>query len=166
VKVVLDTNCLLDAVNESATAYRALQKLLAEARAGRIELCVSRHTLSELSKDDPKTRRAKAIANGCVTLPHYTIGSWDKQVATWEQSAGSWDDARRNQDLQLELASLANAGNDIRDRGAYIDALLARAAVFVTSDRQLVGSGPASRIRQRFDLRVVTPDALAAELNT
>lgn len=165
-KIVLDTNCLLDAANERSSAYPFLQKILAPATAGQIEVCVSRHSLAELNKDEAVTQRAKSIASGFVTLPHYPIGSWDEQVATWEQVEGSWDDARRNRAVQLELMSLAKAGNDVRDRGAYIDALYARADVFVTSDRQLVGSGPASRIRERFGLRVVRPDAMAAELST
>jgi hypothetical protein len=165
-KVVLDTNCLLDAGNETATTYSSLQKIFAAAATGQLEICVSRHTLAELTKDGPVTLRARSIASGCVTLAHYPIGSWDEQVATWEQLAGSWDDARRNQEAQTELASIAKAGNDLRDRGAYIDALCAGAAAFVTSDRQFVGSGPTSRIQKRFGLRVVTPDALATELET
>jgi hypothetical protein len=67
--------------------------------------------------------------------------------------------------VQQELQSLAKAGTDIRDRGAYIDALMARVDAFVTSDKQLVASGPANRIEQRFGLGVVTPSDMLANLN-
>ncbi len=125
---------------------------------------VSRHSLAELSKADPVTQAARSLAAELGVLPHYPIGTWDDQVATWDELAGTWDDARSNQAIQEELASLATSGNSIRDRGAYLDALRAGAHVFVTSDRQLAGSSPAARIRERFGLRVSTPDELASGL--
>jgi len=157
-KIVLDTNCLLDAADENTLPYLPLQKLLAAAASGKIKIFVSRHSLSELTKDSPITERAKAIANSLPVLPHYPIATWNEQVATWDQLSGTWDDARHNQEIQIELTSLAKSGNDIRDRGAYIDALLARVDVFITSDKDLVGGGPARRIQDRFGLWVITPE--------
>jgi hypothetical protein len=124
-KAVLDTNCLLDAANKNAITHLPLQKLLAAAVSRKIQIFVSRHSLSELTKDDPVTERAKLIADNLPVLQHYPIGTWINQVATWDQLCGTWDDARNNQKIQFELTSLAKSGNDIRDRGAYIDALLA-----------------------------------------
>ncbi|PIY40774.1 MAG: hypothetical protein COZ06_27685, partial [Armatimonadetes bacterium CG_4_10_14_3_um_filter_66_18] len=82
----------------------------------------------------------------------------------WEQAEGTWGDASQNDDIQCELAVLAKSGNDLRDRGAFLDALKAGVDLFVTSDKQLVGSGPAKRIGDRFGLRVVTPQWLAEAL--
>ena len=64
-----------------------------------------------------------------------------------------------------ELEALAKAGNDIRDRGAYIDALREAVDIFVTSDRQFVGKAPAKRIEERFGLRILAPNRVAAEMD-
>ena len=163
-RVALDTNCLLDAADQTASGYEALWTVMAAATSGRVQLFVSRHSLSELTKPGPVTEQAKLIASIATILPHYPIGAWSDQIVSWDQVSGTWEDARRNHEIQLELASLAKAGNDIRDRGAYIDAVMGRIDVFVTSDRQFAGSGPAKRIEARFGLRVAMPRALAAQL--
>lgn len=62
------------------------------------------------------------------------------------------------------FAELAKSGTDIRDRGGFIDALCSGLDGFVTSDKQLVGSGPAKRINERFSTKVLTPEQLADEL--
>jgi hypothetical protein len=111
-----------------------------------------------------KPDAASDLADTCTVLPHFPIGSWDEQVSTWHQSAGTWDDAKRNQAIQQELRTLATSGNSIKDRGTYIDALCAGVEAFVTSDKQFVDSGPAKKIEERFGLRVMTPQLLANEL--
>jgi predicted nucleic acid-binding protein len=163
-KVALDTNCLLDAADVDSHAHGELKKLLAAAAKGELELFISLHSLSELKNDDPLTSRAREIGAAINRLHHYPIGAWKEQICTWDQITGTWLDAQRNQEIQEELSALAKSGNDIRDRGAYIDALLGGVDVFVTSDRHLAGSGPATRIETRFGLRVLTPSALAYEL--
>jgi len=164
-RVVLDTNCLLDAADENSNAYPSLQEIISAGAAGLVELCVSRHSLSELCKDEPVTQRARFIAGKMTSLPHYPIGSWDEQVATWDQASGTWDDVRDNQALQIKVVSLAKAGIDIRDCGAYIDAIRAKADAFVTSDRQLAAGVPATRLKEAFGLRVLTPAGLAKQFN-
>jgi hypothetical protein len=77
---------------------------------------------------------------------------------------GTWEDARRNEEIQNDLEQLAKSGNDIRDRGAFLDAWLGGADVFVTSDKQLVGTGPSKRIQVKFQIRVLWPADLANEL--
>jgi hypothetical protein len=52
----------------------------------------------------------------------------------------------------------------IRDRGGYIDALCNGLDGFVTSDKQLVKSGPSVRINNKFPTKVLTPEQLAKEL--
>jgi hypothetical protein len=163
-KVALDTNCLLDAADGNSHAHGQLKKLFAAAAKGKLELFISLQSLSELTKDDQITRRAREIGGTIDKLSHYPIGTWEEQICTWDQITGTWQDAHRNQEVQDELSSLAKAGNDIRDRGAYIDALLGEMNIFVTSDHQLAGSGPAARIEKRFGLRILTPSALAYEL--
>lgn len=61
--------------------------------------------------------------------------------------------------------TLAKSGADLRDRGAYIDALCAKADVFVTSDKDLAGKGPSKRIAEKFGLKIVTPKILASKLS-
>jgi len=159
-KVALDANCFIDAANASSSAYPCLQRLFSAARSGKVRLLISRHTLAELKSD-----AANEMAKNVEVLPHWPIGAVGDQVATIEQLSGTWKDARRNQEIQLELVQLAKSGNSIRDRGSYLDALRGEAAFLVTSDRDLVGSGPAERIRARFGLRVLTPCQLVSEFH-
>jgi predicted nucleic acid-binding protein len=159
---VLDSNCFINAVRDSADEYSHMQCLLSAAKAGKIKIMVSRHSVDELSR---KPDDAHELAKTVEVVPYWPIGAICEQVATIEQLTGTWEDARRNEELQLELAQLAKSGNDIRDRGAYLDALHARADFFVTSDRQLVGSGPAKRIQDRFGLRVLKPSQLVSEFH-
>lgn len=161
-KVALDTNCFIDAVNPMAHANKAMRLILEAHESGRVTAMVSRHTLAELH-DPPEARR---FAETLPVLPHWPIGTIAEQVATIEQLAGTWEDARRNEQIQNELKQLAKSGNDIRDRGAFLDALLGGADVFVTSDEQVAASGPSTRIQDRFGLRVLRPADLAYELRT
>lgn len=161
IKIGLDTNCFLDALNTASPSHQAMTQVFALFEAGQIELFVSLQTLSEL---EVKPDGALELACKCKQLPHWAIGTWDEQVGNWKQVSGSWDDAKANDDLQLELKNLAKAGNSIQDRGAYIDSLKAGMNHFLTSDRQLVGSAPAQRIEARFGLKVTTPrDFIKAE---
>lgn len=159
-KVALDTNCFIDAVTPNADAYAAM-RLIFEAHECRIvSAMVSRHTLAELF-GPPDARR---LAEALPVLPYWPIGTIAEQVATIDQLGGTWDDAKRNEQIQIELERLAKTGNDIRDRGAFLDALLGGADVFVTSDRHLAGSGPSQRIQEKFGLRVLRPADFSDEL--
>jgi hypothetical protein len=125
-----------------------------------LTLAVSRHTLAEVQRPDEACELAKTVE----VVPYWPIGTISEQVATIEQLTGTWQDARRNEQIQQELTQLAKSGNDIRDRGAYLDALRAGADAFITSDRHLVNSAPAARILGRFGLRVLTPCAFVSEI--
>ncbi len=162
-KIALDSDCFIHAVNADAHAYASLKIILSASEHGAITVMVSRHTLHELSR---KPDQAYELAKTFEVLPHWPIGTIAEQVAMIKDLAGTWEDARRNEKIQAELQVLAKSGNDIRDRGAYLDALHAGMQAFVTSDRQLVGSGPARRLEKRFGLRVVTPRDLAHQIET
>jgi predicted nucleic acid-binding protein len=153
-RVVLDANCFIDAVNPKVPTYAAVNEIIAAHRWGKLEARVSLHTLAELEK---KPDAALDLARTISALPHWPIGTLGDQVATIGQLSGTLGDAKRNEEIQQELRKLANAGNDIRDRGAYVDALMAKADVLVTSDSQLSASGPAQRIASRFETSVLTP---------
>lgn len=157
----LDTNCFIDALNSASHSYEAMRKIFSAADSGLVSLKVSLHTLHEL-----ESRRDKAweLAKTLPELPHWPVGSWDDQVGSWKQPTGSWADAKRNEVLQRQLETLAKSGTSIRDRGAFIDAMCNEADRFVTSDRQLVKSGPAERINDMFTTKVITPEQAAAEL--
>ena len=157
----LDTNCFIDAVNPASSSRGALQRIFRAANTRQISLKVSLHTLHELEE---RKDEALELAKTLPELPHWPIGSWDEQVGTWEQQAGTWDDGKRNDQIQLRLNALAKSGTSIRDRGGYIDALRNRLDGFVTSDKQLVGSAPSSRINSQFSTKVITPEELAKVL--
>lgn len=157
----LDTNCFINAVNKASHSYDALQRIFDAGGKGDILLKVSLQTLHELESREDK---AWGLARTLPELPHWPIGTWDEQVGTWKQQSGSWDDARRNDTIQEGLKSLAKSGTDIRDRGGYIDALCNGMDAFVTSDKQLVGSGPSARINSKFSTKVITPEQLAEKL--
>jgi predicted nucleic acid-binding protein len=156
-KAALDTNCFIDAVEPTKAPFHALQTIFSARDAGQILIMVSRHSLHEILM--PET--AWQLAQTASVLPYWPIGMISEQVATIEQLAGTWEDAHRNEAIQQELKKLAKSGNDIRDRGAYIDALRGGADFFVTSDRHLVGSRPAESIRKQFGLAVLTPQEFA-----
>ena len=158
----LDTNCFIEAVNSNSPSYGILQKIFSASKKGRVILKVSLHTLHELEK---KKDKAWELAKTLPELPHWPIGTWDELVGTWDELVGTWDDAKRNNQIQFELKLLAKSGNDIRDRGAYIDALCSNLTGFVTSDKQLVGDGPSQRINERFQTHVISPEELINKLN-
>lgn len=157
----LDTNCFIDAVNPASSNYDNMQRLMATYRRGKVSLKVSLQVLHELKK---KQDNALALAKTLPELPHWPIGTWDEQVATWPQVTGTWNDAKQNNRIQMKLKELAKSGTDIRDRGAYIDALCSDLDGFITSDKQLVGSGPAMKINKRFHTKVLTPEQAVKEL--
>jgi hypothetical protein len=157
----LDTNCFIDAVNPSSSSYDALQQVLQAAERGQVSLRVSLQTLDELEE---RKDEAWELAKSIPELPHWPIGTLGEQVGTFRQQEGTFNDARRNDQIQSELKALAKSGTDIRDRGGYIDALCNRLNGFVTSDKQLVGSGPSARINKQFSTKVLTPEQVAEEL--
>jgi len=157
----LDTNCFIDAVNETHHSYEALQRIFGAAERGQVSLKVSLHTLHEL---EGKKDEAWKLAKTLPVLPHWPIGTWADQVATWSELEGTWSDMERNDQIQLQLKEIAKSGTDIRDRGSYIDALCNGSDGFVTSDRQLVGSVPCERINNQFPTKVLTPEQLVEEL--
>jgi hypothetical protein len=157
----LDANCFINAVNPASISYYALRLLFDAAKRGKVSLKVSLQTLHEL---EVKRDKAWQLANNLSKLPHWPIGTWNEQVGTWKEATGTWNDGIMNDEIQTELEKLAKSGTDIRDRGAYIDALRSELDGFITSDKQLVGSGPAERINNRFSTRVLTPEQLVTEL--
>lgn len=159
-KICLDANCFLDALNSASPSNAAMQTILKAWEIDRIKLWVSQHTLAEL---EVKPDTAFNLAKHCKRLPHWGIGTWNDQVGSWDQMADSWDDAKQNQAMQSELEEIAKAGNSLRDRGSYLDALKAEMDVFMTSDRQFSKSSPARRIENRFGLKVMTPEQFVSE---
>ena len=160
-KYVLDANCFIDAMNSSSTSHVAIHKILLAAKQKILEVCVSLHTIHELEK---KNDGALNLAQSLPKVSHWPIGMWKEQVGSWDQQSGTWDDARKNQEIQEELEELAKSGNDVRDRGAFIDALCSGCDGFITSDKQFVGKGPAERINDRFATKVLNPKQVVNEI--
>ena len=156
----LDTNCFINSVNPESHSYYAMQNIFHAADRGDVLLKVSLQTLHELKR---RKDRAWKLAKSLPELPHWPIGNWDEQVGTWKQQAGTWDNARQNDEIQAELKALAKSGIDIRDRGG-LNALSSGLDGFVTSDKQLVGTGPSARINKRFSTKVYTPEQIAEKL--
>lgn len=138
-----------------------MQRIFTAFNGGKLSLKVSLQTLHELEQ---KKGAAWELAKTLPELPHWPIGMWNEQVGAWAQQTGTWDDVKRNDKIQLELKALGKSGTDIRDRGGYIDALCSELDGFVTSDKQLVGTGPSKRINERFFTKVLTPEQLAEKL--
>lgn len=159
--IVLDTNCLIDATNEGSQAFGALQKLLQTGAGHTITLAISRHSIHELER---KPDDALALVARLQVLPYYPVGTIDELIGTIDELAGTFDDIRVNHERMETLKGLANAGTDIHDRGALVDAIMAGAAAFVTSDKALASIGPSDRIRLRTGVSVLTPQQLTAFL--
>ena len=159
-RIALDTNCFIDAVNRHAHAYEAMRQILDAYKEGLVKLSVSLQTLHEL---EARPDAALDMANQIERLPHYSIGFWDEQVGSSEDEAGTWADGKGDDERQEQIARLAKSGNDIRDRGALIDALRAECDFFVTSDGQLVKSRPRQQLEASFPIRLLTPVQFAEE---
>lgn len=157
-KVALDANAFIGAVNPTEPEYNALRKIFAQHT--RVTIYVSVHTLSELRPSED----ALALAKNATLLPHFLIGTWEDQVATWDQVAGTWADQRLADEKYQDLRTLAKSGAGIRDLGAYVDALYGEVDVFVTSDLDMAGRAPMSRIISKYRLRIMTPRQFADEL--
>lgn len=154
-RIALDANCFINAVTLGAHAHGAMRQILGAHEEGLIDLYVSLQTLHELGK---KPDTALELAKGVERLPHYSIGTWDEQVGTWNDEAGTWADGKLDDDRQGLMEKLAKSGNDIRDRGALVDALRAQCNFFITSDGQLSKPGPASLLEASFPIRIRTPE--------
>lgn len=160
--VCLDANIFIDAYNKNIPRNNEIKKIFQLAENRKIKVFVSLQTLTELEKKDDE---ALQLARTIPTLPHWPIGTWNEQVGTWKEQEGTWNDAKQNDRVQLKLKDLAKAGNDIRDRGAFIDTLKSNMDYFVTSDGQLVKKGPQKRINNSFQTKVVKPKDLLGKLN-
>ncbi len=159
-KVALDANAFIGAVNHTEPGYDALQKIFSQ-NPGRVKIYVSVHTLHELQPSP----NALTLAKSAILLPHFLIGTWGDQVASWDQVSGTWADQRLADEKYQDLRNLAKSGADIRDLGAYVDALYGGVDVFLTSDLDMAGRGPMSRIMSKYQLRILTPQQLADELD-
>lgn len=157
----LDTNCFISAVNLDSPDFHALQAILDAAARNVVQLRVSLHTIKELSA---RMDQAFALAETLPKLRNFPIGKVEQQVGRFSNVAGTFDDVRRNESIQIELEALSKAGTSIRDRGGYMDALQNGLDGFVTSDKQLCGNAPKARINAAFQTKVITPSELEAML--
>jgi hypothetical protein len=130
-----------------------MQRLVVQWEAGQRRLYVSRRTLAELRrKPDDKL----AFAERLEVLPYYMIGTWDdfEEGITWNDLAGTWNDAKINDALQRALPVRAKVG--IRDRGILVDSMMAGVRRVVTTDQYLLDR--ADGIEQAVGVRPVHPD--------
>lgn len=71
-KVVLDANCFINAVNPSSDSYPYLRRVFSAAHSGAgISLAISRHSLAEVQQPDAASELAKTVE----VLPHWPIGN-------------------------------------------------------------------------------------------
>jgi hypothetical protein len=59
---------------------------------------------------------------------------------------------KKSENIQHDLENLGKSGTDIRDRGAFIDALDGMADFFVTSDAKMSKNAPAGKIAAKYGL--------------
>lgn len=159
-KIGLDTNCFSDVVDANSPSHDAVKKLFMAADLGRIEIWTSRHVLVELSV---KSGIPLDLAKKCKLLPHYVVGSWDEQLISWEQVNSTWAQAKGIDRKQLVLKGLAKTQNSLRDRGIYLDSLMAGMDFFMTSDRQFADKRPSLEIENKFGLKIITPNNFIAK---
>jgi len=162
IKISLDANCFIYAIKIDSQFHKAIKELLKAGEGGAIEIWVSQHSIDELKK---KPDEALNLACTFQTLRHYPIGCWDQQIPNWNTVSGNWGEAKRKESIQKEIHKFAKSGASLRDRGAYLDALVAGLDYFVTNDNGLVGSGPAGRLKKKFNLSVLCPEEMVTKLN-
>ncbi len=97
----VDTCAVIAMFSTSRRGYAEMRLLGQAHEIGMVRLVISRRTLSELSK---RADEAFSFAKGLDILPYYRIGDWnDNSDATWNQIAGTWDDAASLDRLQRDL---------------------------------------------------------------
>ena len=156
----LDTSAVIAAFEPSRDGHLAMRRLIGAWQAGHVRLVLSKRTLYELrEKPDEKL----AFAESCEILPYYMIGAW-KNLAddplTWNDLAGTWDDARVSQTLQEVLPVRARV--KLRDRGIIIDSMQEGIDLLVTTDSFLLGR--ADGIERVTRVRPVHPNEAASRL--
>jgi hypothetical protein len=99
-----------------------------------------------------------AFAEQLEVLPYYMIGTWDdfEDGITWNDLAGTWNDVKMNEALQVALPVRAKVG--ILDRGIIVDSVMAGVRRVVTTDQYLLDR--ANAIEQAVRVRPVHPDEL------
>jgi len=92
-----------------------------------------------------------------LSIPDFFLDVWCELTDhKWELIPDKKPEHPRDDEgTQKKIKALAKAGNDIRDRGAYIDAIRGHLYAFITSDKQLVGSGAANRLNSEFKTKVI-----------
>ncbi len=151
--LTLDTSAVITAFEPARPGYAPMQRLIAQWESGQRRLYVSRRTLAELrQKQDDKL----AFAERLEVLPYYMIGTWDdfEQGITWNDLAGTWNDAKTNDALQRALPVRAKVG--ILDRGILVDSMMTGVRQMVTTDQYLLDR--ADGIEQAVGVRPVRPD--------
>ncbi|MGH7813812.1 MAG: hypothetical protein ACREQI_07380 [Candidatus Binataceae bacterium] len=127
----LDTCAVIAVFNPERPGHTAMCRIKDAWERGRVRLAVSRRTLYQLRKKPPDA--ALAFAEKLEIQPYYVIGSWEEQGdVTWAQCAGTWDDAKKMDELQRVFP--VRAGADIFGRGILLDSMKARIQVLVTND--------------------------------
>jgi uncharacterized RDD family membrane protein YckC len=157
--LVLDANCFIDAFNPASSAHAAVRRLFDLQKSGKVRIAISKHSLEQLSV---KPDEAYRLARQAVLIPYYPVGSIEELLGSIRDAAGSFDDMRESARAMTLMTELAKAGADIRDEGALLDALMANADAFVTSDDGLVGDGPVRRLESHFGIRIARPDEVLA----
>ena len=150
----LDTSAVIAAFDPAREGHLAMHRLIQAWQADHVRLVLSKRTLYELrEKPDDKL----AFAESLEVLPYYMIGAWKdlaEDPVTWNDLAGTWDDARVNQALQEVLPVRARV--KLRDRGIIIDSMQARVRLLVTTDSFLLDR--ADGIERPTGVRPVHPN--------
>ena len=150
----LDTSTVITAFEPSQDGYSAMRRLIEASKAGKLRLVISKRTLYELrEKPDEKLTFAESLE----ILPYYLLGTWnnlEQDPVTWQELAGTWDDAKVNQALQEALPVRARV--KLRDRGIIIDSMQAGVKLLVTKDSFLLDREDG--IENATGVRPVHPD--------
>lgn len=157
----LDTCAVIAAFEPARDGHSAMQRLKELWQDGKLRLCVSLRTVSELRK---KADEKLAFAQLLEQLPYYMIGTWDDfdPSVSWKDLAGTWDDAKVNQRLQKVLPVRAKV--KLRDRGIIIDSMMRGVGFLITTDSFLLNR--AEGIEKTAGVRPLHPDEALSVLIT
>lgn len=160
--IVCDSTFWIEATKDDRSESASVVAL---AMSQRHRLGVSKHSLTELDAGAPRYGPAASqLARSFEQLPYYPLGTIDELLGSISELSGSFDEMRQNESLRSQLGQVASQGTSLRDRGALIDALWAKAQFFVSSDHGLVALGPRKRIESSLSISVRTPAEMAREL--
>jgi hypothetical protein len=152
-RVAVDTDCIISLFKPQEEMHLPMLRINEMYQEGKIDLYISAKTIVQLTRGGPPLEYAKSL----LMLPNYPVGRIADQVGTWGEMAGTWNDAKENEELQEKVSALTKKSVNIRDRQIVIDSYRGKMDILLTNDHGLCGERQARNLKELLGISVMTP---------